>query len=98
MSIIRAFMTLALACCACTPIPMPPGPGPIPPSDGACQAAQERLEELGCPEAKTPAGTPFGEACEAAWADGRNWCAGAVAKITKCSQVEAAAAGERGDC
>lgn len=74
--------------------PLPPTPADVP--AGACQAAQDTLEELDCPEATTPAGTPFVVACEDAAADGRNFCPIAISKVTRCSDVERAAAGEWG--
>ena len=89
---------IALALVACSPVaPLPP----IVPADvpvGSCQAAQQRLEQLGCQEARTPGGLPFGEVCEDAAADGRSFCPVAVSHVTACSQVEDAAAGKRGEC
>lgn len=112
MSMIRSFWSsfrwyvtlvgsaaLVVALCGCPPkpdVPPPITPADIP--DGACQAAQERLEQLGCEEARTPAGEPFGEACERARARGASWCPVAVSQIDYCSQFEAAAEGRRGGC
>lgn len=81
--------------------PKPDVPPPITPADipdGACQAAQERLERLGCEEARTPAGEPFGEACERARARGASWCPVSVSQIDYCTQFEPAAEGRRGGC
>jgi hypothetical protein len=54
----------------------------------ACDAAQQRLSELGCEEAQTPKGTSFARACVDARQDGRDWRPDCIAQIGDCSQVE----------
>lgn len=77
-----------------------PGPAPLPPAGGAapvgspCERAQTRLTVLGCPEAATPAGTPFQTVCERAAADGRDFHPNCLATIRSCSEVEQAYRGE----
>jgi len=87
---------VVVACAAEVPVaPVPPLP-PAPAPEGACAAAQARLIQLDCrrpdgtPWAQTPAGTPFGEACERAMADGRDWHPECIARIADCSQLSAA--------
>jgi len=92
--VVLSLLSVVAACCGCQPRTPPIIPSDVPP--GACQAAQERLEELGCHESKTPGGKPFGAECEAAAADGRNWLPQCIAGITRCDQVEDAAAGKVG--
>lgn len=81
--------SLVLAVGSCRVVP-PVDPDPSPPVSGTCLMAQERLQELDCPEQTTPGGTPFAEACERALDDGRDWCAGDISVIRDCSEVEAA--------
>jgi len=88
-------IAILMLVCGCVTHPTP-APAPVP--AGACQAAQERLEELGCQEAKTPKGTPFSEACDRAVDDGRSWCPVAVSRIDECAEFTDAAEGRRGDC
>lgn len=59
-------------------------------SMGYCKDAGDRLEQLGCPEARTPAGAPFAEACEAAAEDGRDWRADCIAQISSCAELQSA--------
>lgn len=60
------------------------------PIEDACDLAQARLEELGCEEATTPAGTPFAEVCVRAYRDGRDWCATEIAVVQSCEEIEEA--------
>lgn len=79
---------LALLACACTPqCTSTPHSSPTP---SACSAAGAKLRELNCPQATTPAGTPFEAACQRALDDGRNWRPDCIARVTSCDQVEAA--------
>lgn len=82
----RWLLLAALALPGCPVVPTPPDPGPAPVGD--CRAAGERLRALGCPEARTPEGTPFSEACERAQRDGRDWCPSAISQVSDCSEVE----------
>lgn len=82
-------LSLPQGCGFPTPAPVDPSP-PKPQPAGDCAAAGAHLEALGCPEAHTPAGTSFAEACERAAADGRDWCPGAIARVSSCTEVEAA--------
>jgi len=66
------------------------GIGPTTP----CLAAQYTLERLGCEQARSPSGTPFGEACERAEGDGREWHPECIALVQHCSEVDAAYRGE----
>jgi hypothetical protein len=82
-------LSLVSAVGSCQPLPHPePIPPPVP--GATCADAGAKLRAIGCPEARTPHGTPFEEACERAAADGRDFCPGDVAAITDCSEVEAA--------
>ncbi len=81
-------LLLAVGCTHCAAGVLPPEPAPV--QAGACEAAGERLAELGCPEATTPGGAPFAAACDAAAADGRDWHPGCIAQVTSCDQVETA--------
>lgn len=60
------------------------------PAVSECTAAGDRLRELGCSQAATPAGTPFEVACKQALTDGRNWRADCISRVTSCNQVEQA--------
>lgn len=66
-----------------------PPPAPVVVGD-PCEAAGARLAELGCPEAKTPAGLPFGDACKVARADGRDWRPDCIALVDSCDEVASA--------
>lgn len=79
-----SFVAAVGSCHPVTPI------DPDPPVVGTCFQAGERLRELGCPEATTPAGEPFEAACEAAKEDGRDLCPGEIAQILSCDEVESA--------
>lgn len=95
LALVLLAATLAVGCRPeVVPVPPPVDPAPVP--EGACQAAQARLDELGCPEAQTPGGMRFEDACDAAAADGRNWCPVAISKVKRCADVARAAAGEWG--
>jgi hypothetical protein len=94
-AIAMTLVAAALSVCGCGPAPLPPiVPADIP--DGACQAAQDTLDRLGCEERATPGGTLFVEACEDARGDGRSWLPQCIANVTRCDQVEDAAAGKVG--
>jgi hypothetical protein len=64
--------------------------------DDACEAAGARLAELGCPEARTPRGTPFAAVCRRAAADGRNLRADCLRSVQSCADVERVAATPEG--
>ena len=64
-------------------------------TETSCAEAEKRLLELGCPQAKTPAGAPFKAACEHALSEGRNWHPECIARITACEDMPRA---YRGDC
>lgn len=81
-------LALSLALAGCVSVAPAPAPAPVP--EGSCEAAGAHLAELGCPEAKTPAGAPFAAACNAAVADGRNWHPECLARVASCSEVETA--------
>lgn len=99
--------TILIACGTKPPPNPPPGPqgtGGTPPvpvmSD--CKRAGAKLLELQCtnphdpgtPMWETPEGVPFWTACEEAAADGRDWNPHCIAKISDCSELEAAYRGE----
>jgi hypothetical protein len=85
------------------PNPAPAGLGGGLPADTCaaavldpCGLAGERLCQLECrsssgvPLWRTPDGGSFAAACRAALEDGRNWRPDCLARISDCSQVEAA--------
>ena len=78
-------LALSLTLAGCASVTPAPAPAPVP--EGSCETAGVHLAELGCPEATTPAGTHFAEACNAAVADGRNWHPECIARVADCSQV-----------
>lgn len=80
-----AILVLLPSGCSITPTPEPP---PVPTEP--CMAAQQRLAALGCPEAWTPEGDTFVDACLRAEKDGRNWCPLELAKVADCQDVEEA--------
>lgn len=55
-----------------------------------CQRADVTLNALKCPEAKTPKGTPFADACRRAAATKQDWHPECIAKVTSCAAVKAA--------
>jgi hypothetical protein len=73
------------------------GFGGVSPPSG-CDAAQSKLVALGCQQATSPFGRSFGEVCTRAMRDGRDWHPACIAKITDCSQVEAAYRGDLESC
>ena len=60
----------------------------------ACGRAGATLTRLGCRQAKTPEGAPFGDACDNAQKNGRNWHPECIEKISNCSQVDQAYRGK----
>ena len=84
----RLLLVTILALAGCASVTPAPAPAPVP--EGSCETAGANLTELGCPEATTPAGTPFATACLAAVADGRNWHPECLARVASCSEVEMA--------
>jgi hypothetical protein len=74
----------------------PPVDECVPEGSDDCGRAGETLCRLQCrdragaPRWRTPAGRPFAEVCRAARDDGRDWRPDCLARITDCSQVEAA--------
>lgn len=86
------WLVMALfAACRSAAEPALPRIEPAPVTRAECEAAEARLVELGCPEARTPDGTPFGEACWDAAQDGRHWRPDCIVLVTSCDQVERAA-------
>lgn len=61
-----------------------------------CVEAGAHLRRLSCPEAYTPGGMPFAEACEIASKDGRDWRPDCIALVSSCSEVEDAYRTPRG--
>ena len=99
-------LLLGLAVSGCPrpePPPPPPAPPPVPePVDPkrACVEAEKTLVRLDCRKpdgtvwAKTPQGSPFGDACYRAYQDGRDWHAECIAAIDDCDELERAYRGE----
>lgn len=102
----RLFLfALTVAACASNPAPKPGPMPPLPPqhipTEGSCDLAQAKLEELQCRrddgtlwaftrEKKTP----FAEACKRALADGRPWMSNCISRITDCALLTPAFRGE----
>lgn len=55
-----------------------------------CAAADAKLNQLGCPQAKTPKGKAFVDVCRAASATHQNMHPECIAKVTSCAAVPAA--------
>jgi hypothetical protein len=97
-----AALALAGCCGAAEVVPAAPSPPRAPDFDygAACLAAEARLIDLACKRADgsswatTPAGSPFGKECRAAWADGRDWHPECLAAIADCGQIEPAYRGD----
>lgn len=102
--IVALALALAMTGKTCqTPDPAPV-PLPVPDAGDECGASANdacglagatlcRLQcrdEDGVPLWRTPAGRPFADVCRVALVDGRDWHPTCLARITDCSQVEAA--------
>jgi len=95
--VFAGIVVLLLARCTPVPVPVPPDPTPqggAGPVLSDCEAAGERLEELGCrdgsgtPLWRTPEGKSFAEACAYSLEQGRDWCPEALAKIANCGEID----------
>ena len=65
----------------------PPSPKPVPVSGDDCDAAERRLSELGCREARSPSGRGYGSICRDVAQVGVDLHPACVARVRSCDEV-----------